>query len=406
MLVGIDDTDSPQGGCTTHFALEAAAALRREHGLVLRRLPLLVRLNPNVPWKTRGNAAVCLDVGGGGPGGRAVGRALGGEAVEVDPRAEPIVPQPAHLDTLRRLVERWCDLGCLGTDPAAVLVPTRLPERWYREAVSGVVDPADVRAALARAEGARWFALGDGRGIVGAAAAAAFPARETTFELIAYRSRDRWGTRRSVDYESAEAMDRRFEETFHNVDRATRHAAVAPSTPCPVLIGVRGRAPDRLEEAARSVDAGEPWGGHLLFETNQATDDHVVEGALREALPLRTIRAAGTVSSPARRIEGGHVFFPLADGERTIDCAAYEPTKGFRALVERLAPGDRVRVVGAVRADGRSLNLEKIEVVETVPRRGAAVAAPPAPGWYEVPVSARRHLARPIDPHGFEGPRV
>ena len=24
--------------------------------------PLLVRLNPNIPWKTRGNAAVCLRV--------------------------------------------------------------------------------------------------------------------------------------------------------------------------------------------------------------------------------------------------------------------------------------------------------------------------------------------------------
>jgi tRNA(Ile2)-agmatinylcytidine synthase len=397
--VGIDDTDSPAGGCTTHFALEAAAAFARDHGLVLRQLPRLVRLNPNIAWKTRGNAAVCLALGADRGQGQPVGASPGGTALRMDAGAAPVDPRPGHEETLRALVEVHCDLGAPGTDPAAVLLPRPPPEALYDAAVRGIVEPAAAHRALEAIEGARCFALGDGRGVVGAAAAVAFPARGPTFELIAYRDRSRWGTRRAVDYASVEAMDRRYGETFNNVDRNERHAAVAPATPCPVLIGVRGTSPDRLERAAREVEAGEPWAGFLLFETNQGTDDHVVDARLSAAAPRTTVRAMGTVADRPRRVEGGHVIFPVADEDRQLDCAAYEPTKSFRAVVAALAPGDRVRVVGAVRADGRTINLEKIEVVDVVSRRGEAPAAP-APGWYEVPVSARRHLARPLDPRG------
>ncbi len=406
MWVGVDDTDSPQGGCTTHFALELAAAFGREHALVLRRLPRLVRLNPNVPWKTRGNAAVCLELGRPRGGGTGVGLSLGKDPVTVHPEADPVAPTDDHLETVAALVHAACDLEKAGTDPAAVLVSRPLPAHLYKEAVTGVVDPVDTLAALAAADGARFFALGDGRGVVGAAAAVAWPARESTFELIAYRERERWGTKRRVGYATVEAMDAAYSETFNNVDRLQKHAAVAPATPCPVLIGVRARRPDRLVEAARSVEAGEPWGGFLLFETNQGTDDHVVDRLVSAARPLETVRAEGTVASRPRRVEGGHVFFPLADEEGALDCAAYEPTKAFRDLVEGLEAGDRVRVVGAVRADGRAVNIEKIEVISTVPRAGGARdvrgmrVEPPAPGWYEVPVAARRHLARPLEPHG------
>lgn len=405
MLVGLDDTDSPAGGCTTHFALQVAVAFQREHGLVLRQLPRLVRLNPNVPWKTRGNAAVCLAFGV-GDAGEPVGQGPGGEPVFVDRQAPPAVPGEGHVEALRALVGEWCDLEARGTDPAAVLVPGPLPEPLYREAVTGVVEPERTRQLLGQTPGARWFALGDGRGIVGAAAAAAWPARETTYEFIAYRERARWGSRRTVGAATVDVMEARYPETFHNFDRDNGHLALAPSTPCPVLIGVRAFSPDRLPQAACAVDAGEPWAGHMLFVTNQATDDHVVDRRLAQVAPLETVRAEGTVVSRPRRVEGGHVIFPLADEDRVLDCAAYEPTKGFRGVVERLEAGDRVRVVGALRADGRSLNLEKIEVLTTVARpRGAAhtsrgPADPPAPGWYEVPVAARRHLARPLDPHG------
>ena len=60
--IGIDDTDSVDGGCTTWVATEIIKELS-EFDLI--GSPRLVRLNPNVPWKTRGNGAVSFTFGKG-----------------------------------------------------------------------------------------------------------------------------------------------------------------------------------------------------------------------------------------------------------------------------------------------------------------------------------------------------
>src|ERR671922_161820 len=58
--VAFDDTDSRGGRCTTHLAFKVAEHLKKKMGAELIDYPLLVRLNPNIPWKTRGNGALCL----------------------------------------------------------------------------------------------------------------------------------------------------------------------------------------------------------------------------------------------------------------------------------------------------------------------------------------------------------
>ena len=60
--IGIDDTDSLDGGCTTWLITEIISELS---DLDLIAPPRLVRLNPNVPWKTRGNGALALVFGEG-----------------------------------------------------------------------------------------------------------------------------------------------------------------------------------------------------------------------------------------------------------------------------------------------------------------------------------------------------
>ncbi|MFL6370821.1 MAG: tRNA(Ile)(2)-agmatinylcytidine synthase, partial [Nitrososphaeraceae archaeon] len=59
--IGFDDTDSQRRRCTTHLAFRIANYLSK---LEVRFIdyPLLIRLNPNVPWKTRGNGAICLRI--------------------------------------------------------------------------------------------------------------------------------------------------------------------------------------------------------------------------------------------------------------------------------------------------------------------------------------------------------
>ena len=62
MWIGIDDTDSPAGMCTTYIG--AVLVRQLEHAGIRVVDTRLVRLNPNVIHKTRGNAAVCIEAVG------------------------------------------------------------------------------------------------------------------------------------------------------------------------------------------------------------------------------------------------------------------------------------------------------------------------------------------------------
>src|SRR2546426_8657431 len=88
LYLGVDDTDSLRGMCTTFLATELVRALP---GLDLIGFPRLVRLNPNIPWKTRGNGAVCLRLGR-GHGAPVQGGEFGGRAVWADARGASIPP--------------------------------------------------------------------------------------------------------------------------------------------------------------------------------------------------------------------------------------------------------------------------------------------------------------------------
>lgn len=58
--MAFDDIDFRGGGCTTHFAGLLLHTLLPRGRYTLADYPLLVRLNPGIPWKTRGNASVVI----------------------------------------------------------------------------------------------------------------------------------------------------------------------------------------------------------------------------------------------------------------------------------------------------------------------------------------------------------
>ena len=62
--IGFDDTDSINGRCTTHLSYLISNMLIKKFQVEFIDFPLLIRLNPNVPLKTRGNGAVCLRIRG------------------------------------------------------------------------------------------------------------------------------------------------------------------------------------------------------------------------------------------------------------------------------------------------------------------------------------------------------
>ena len=59
--IGFDVTDCTKGMCTTFLAYKFVEYLKQEKVKFLD-YPYLIRFNPNIPWKTRGNGAVALKI--------------------------------------------------------------------------------------------------------------------------------------------------------------------------------------------------------------------------------------------------------------------------------------------------------------------------------------------------------
>ncbi|MEM2419007.1 MAG: tRNA(Ile)(2)-agmatinylcytidine synthase [Candidatus Hadarchaeales archaeon] len=408
---GIDDTDSKRGMCTTYVG---AVALRRLEGLAEPvGYPKLIRLNPNCPYKTRGNCSIGFTV-----------------RTEAPQRVKQTV-----LRTVEELSEKE-----EGTEPGVAFLEGEVPpllREFSKKVVREMVELEEAEG-LAREIGAEVHKFGGGRGIIGALAAIGHPLEDFTYELLTYRRREWWGRPRRVDPGSVWEADRRtFPRTFDNLDPTTGEIRITPHTPCPVLYGIRGVSPEAVLEAHQLVKSLEPVDFYIIFKTNQATDEHLIKvRRLSEIRPLMSVIAEGRVSREPRVIAGGHVIFGLTDGESEVDCAAYEPTRGFRRIVLSLKVGDRVRVFGAAKQrEGLPLtvNLEKLEVLELAKvyrklnpvcacgkrmkseGKGKGYSCPKcgrragpgserlveverelAPGLYEVPPRARRHLSMPL----------
>ncbi len=403
MRLGIDDTDSPSGMCTTYLGAVVARRLARS-GIPVGQARL-VRLNPNVPWKTRGNAAVCLEFDGDGK------TAFGIACSAVD-----------------ELAEHSCD----GTNPGVVVTGDRLPPWFYQKAVSDFCKLEEAEEILEHA-GALYRGWGNKRGLIGATAAAASEFSDSTWEILSYRKKHNWGIPRLVDRESLFAAEEAtYPHTWDTVDRACKAVVCVPHTPDPVLFGIRGESPQWVMKARSMIHSEDP-AFDQLWVTNQGTDAHLVAGRIGSLEEGRSYTVCGIVAAGASSGPGGHVSIAIMDPISSafrVDCLAFEPTKDFRGIVRGLLPGDRILAAGSYKRG--SINLEKLCIVSLV---NADVRRPPPcticgkrmtsagkgkgfkcrtcraretepeidridrtvrPGWYEVPPVARRHLAKPL----------
>jgi tRNA(Ile2)-agmatinylcytidine synthase len=393
-------------------------------------LPRLVRLNPAIPWKTRGNAALCLRFGRGkGPATMAgVVRDMPlfsyGRSVR-DPDPELV------RSLLLPILKKWSRTA-EEASPGLVISAKAPAPSLYWKAVRGVVPREEAEAELDKV-GALRSELNGGRGIIGAAAAMSWRPRDRTYEVITYREQVRWGTPREVEPETVRAFNERITSTFNTWDGSCGQMAIAPHTPCPVLFGIRGDAPGDLVRALGTVRS-EPIDRWMLFLSNQGTDDHVIRrpGGLQVG---GTYLLKGVVERTGLVVKGGHVIVPLRTRFGLLDCVFYEPSRAFREVGRALRAGDRIEVVGELRADPQAINVEKVHLVHAAEttrkvanpfcqacgksmqslgagagyrcrRCGAKAAAEAAtyvaeartiaPGWYEPPVCSRRHLAKPL----------
>ncbi|AEH23815.1 tRNA(Ile2) 2-agmatinylcytidine synthetase TiaS [Pyrococcus yayanosii] len=407
--IGIDDTDSPKGMCTTYIG----ALLYRELSRLGEPLdlPRLIRLNPNVPYKTRGNGAVAM-------------------TFEVE---EELIPE--IKDIVLFYVNQLADLEDENTNPGVVFLEGEIPEELREFSLRALREHVTVEEAeeAARRAGAEYFKFKLGRGIVGALAAIAYPFKHFTYELLAYRKPENWGTPRKVDRESVFEMDRLFYPfTYDNVDPYKRSVLIAPHGKDPVLVGIRGIDAGKVLQAFEIVRFEEPVALYQLYRTNQGTDDHLTFKKIGELKPYDSAVVRGIVVKPYWE-KGRHVFFELEDETGRIRVAAFEPTKKFRNFVRKLLPGDEIIAAGGVKEhDGvLTLNLEKFYPVKLAPKIEYRKPKCPSCGGtmkskgdylkckkcghrmpkklipvemprdlekkiYEVPPDARKHISRPL----------
>jgi tRNA(Ile2)-agmatinylcytidine synthase len=436
-VIGLDDTDSrTEGMCTTYVATRVAERLEESGADVQRKL--LVRLNPAVERKTRGNAALALHTDCPPERAHQFASEIIGTLTAPDQRTSPglvvadcdpqDVPDPV-VEFYRKALRHIHEL-----EDALDLIDAY---NWRNEAVSTGQDDSH-----------------EGHGRIGAVAAiGAWQAfDEWTYEHLSYRELDRTGTPREVDVDSVfDAADRAYPAAWDTVDRVEGDPVCVPNAPGPILYGIRGDDPEACQTVATAIES-EPVDRAALFVTNQGTDAHLADGEVGSLRDGAGYIADGIVVTAPEIREGGHAFFDIAhpgdvdvhpggvtmDGAvQTVGCAAFEPTKRFRSHVRRLKVGDEVTAVGE--HDDGMVKLEKFcvrslrqqerqnPVCSSCERRMESAgraqgyrcrdcgtsaekkAVVPLdrklePGWYEVPPCARRHVAKPLIRGGFDAP--
>ncbi len=415
MIIGIDDTDSREGMCTTYLGALLMEELS-EYGQISSQ-PLLIRFNPTIPYKTRGNAAVALEII---PDENMDGRIM-----------EHVI----------NAVEELSRMDSEMTNPGVVFIKNSEYER-VRPVLTKLF-PRTVRCVrtieqtkqLIEKLGIKHRGFKNGRGLIGALAVCGAMLDDDwdhTYEYLAYREKKNWGTLRKVDEESVRRADKAtYPHTWDTVDMANDLVVCIPHSPDPILFGIRGETAQIVEKAASMIIC-EPVERHAIYRTQQGTDMHLIPAkSINEIKDMHSYTIEAVVAKKPYTIRGGHTIFSISDLQgNTMDCAAYEPTKNFRQLVRKLIPGDSAVFSGSVKSS--TLNIEKMQIITlaplfeqgnpTCPDCGKKMKSAGAgqgyrckkcrttsadteqieverdirPGIYEVPPCARRHLAKPL----------
>lgn len=343
--IGFDDTDSRNGMCTTFLAYKIVEHLKAQKVRFLD-YPYLIRFNPNIPWKTRGNGAVAIKVR----------------------TSKPSLVKKSVIN----FVKKYSAIR-EGANPGLVFYErNEIPKDFSdfgRLALYKLVNREKAKD-FAMKNKIETFYMGNGQGLVGAIGAIGYDFDDYTFELISYRKKSNFGKKRIIFKDSVKNMqDATAQKTFNNYDPAKDRILIAPHGPDPVFFGVRGEDVKSVIKAASLVKSNERFSGYMVFRSNQGTGAHLKnELDLQDLRPFSSGYLQGRVSKKAKTMRGGHVVFTLVNASgMEVSCAVYKPT-GLAVTASNLAEGDLIKVGGGVRkaskTHGRTINIEFIEVIK------------------------------------------
>ena len=342
--IGFDDTDSPKGMCTTYLAYKITHIIKK-HKAQFLDYPRLIRFNPNIPWKTRGNGAVSM-------------------------RIKTKNPKTIK-EKITQMIKLYSDTKN-GANPGLVFYESsEIPlefKNFSKQALWQLIHRNSAKK-FARKNNLETFHLGNGQGLIGAIGAIGYEFNDSTVELLCYRKKQMFGKTRNISTQSVKKMqENTYPDTFNSYDPKKRKILLAPHGPDPVFYGLRGETPAALYNASKSIKFNEKLDGHMVFRSNQGTGDHLKNKIdLNILAPYTSGTVQGTIcTSPTIHI-GGYVMFSLYSDNIKVNCAVYKPT-GLTCTALELIIGDEIMIGGGVRKSTRKhprvINVEFINVLK------------------------------------------
>ncbi len=355
--IGLDDFDSLSHGCTTHVATYLLHSLaKRFSHIIFVDYPNLVRLNPSIPWKTRGNGAIAIRI-----------------AIKC-----------ININNLLGIVEDIIDeyywrynsdvknIASSDKEPGLVIAENNVVNNMgslYINTLTDVVLPEVMRKKINRYGGENIVISKKyhGRGIVGATASIGWIAvnSDYTYELLVYRSKQFYSSNRCIDEESVRYFDSIARgRTFNNIDTDSNRILITSHGADPILYGIRGEEPEVLLRALDIIKVCEPISLWTIFRTNQGTDAHAVDRSVSDLRIYRTGRLRITISSKPSIEPGGTVIINGFDATGSITLAFFRPSNLSR-YASMLVPGDVIEVNGHVKPwNGRLVfHVEKFAIL-------------------------------------------
>ena len=341
--IGFDDTDSPTGMCTTFLAYKIVDLLQKQKTEFLD-FPKLIRFNPNIPWKTRGNGAVSLKIK---------------------------TRNPSKIkNQIKNLVSKYSDIKN-GANPGLVFfesdsIPSEFT-KFSNLALWQLINRNDAKK-LAKKFNLDYFYEGNGQGLVGAISAIGYDFHDHTLELLSYRKKIKFGTERKISVKSVKEMqEKTFPYTFNSFDVKKDRVLITPRGPDPVFYGIRGENVGSLVDATKILKSNEKLDGYMIFKSNQGTGDHLKNELNFETMkPYASGTLSGIVSSAPKVAKGGHVFFTIVSKNHEFWCAVYKET-GISTIASNLIIGDNISIGGGVRKASKNfpriINLEFIKIL-------------------------------------------
>jgi tRNA(Ile2)-agmatinylcytidine synthase len=341
MHLGLDSTDSPKGGCTTFTASKIIDALfAADTQIMFVGYPKLVRLNPNIPIKTRGNAAITISF------------ETRLSAIQVFEIAKAIV-----------IKDKEENVGEPNKKPGLVLKTGKInPIDIYKRGLKQVIQLDELNLK----DLADYYYPNNANGLIGAICALYSDfTKDHTFELISYRIDEFIGTERQINIDKLKSADLKYKSTFSSIDHKKNRELIAPSGPDPIFCGIRGENHVDLTYFMTELAIQEKLDSYTIFITNQGTDSHMYEEII-DIVPYNVFSGKLLISERPINLPGGHIKLKVRIGEKIIDCMAFEPSKELRDIARLLLPGDCIFAHANVKENefGISLALEFFMIVD------------------------------------------